>query len=227
MFNKNLTFVPNSEDMQLLYFLAEYGYLYLKNLDNIYPTADRLDILENQNLICRNEQLICLGDEGIKLCGGRGRSNYIYYGGNIRQTILSKIASEFVREGLSFSEHNVSDYTFMPKKRLKGVHNSSILGLVCGSENGAAVFRYDKKMPIRKQWEAAHLYKLGITTMILLTKNYSREMEIETDLGITKIYLIPRNSKGYAKIKSIISHIQREDGLKQYIIRSLNPFPIC
>ena len=217
MFDKNLTFVPSSKDMQLLYFLVEYRYIYLKNLDNIYPLADRLDILENQNLIRRNEHLICLGYEGVKLCGGKGGSNY--YGGSIRQTILSKIAFEFFCENFGVLKHNVSDYMFKPKNRLKeeyrGIHNSSILGLVCGTKNKAAVFRHDKKAPIQKRQEAMHLHKIGITVMILLVKKNSRTEEIETDSGITQIYHIPRNSKGYAKIKRILSHTQRGDGLKQ------------
>ena len=47
--------IINNEVLRLLHFLAEYGYLFLKNLDNIYPFADRLTILERRNLICRYE----------------------------------------------------------------------------------------------------------------------------------------------------------------------------
>ena len=50
-----------SEDMRLLNFLAEYGYLFLRNLNNIYPFAERLNILECKNLICRYENAIYLG----------------------------------------------------------------------------------------------------------------------------------------------------------------------
>jgi len=205
-------------DIQLIHFLAEYGHIYLRNIANIHPYADRhpehLDVLEYQNLICRAGNMLYLGEEGVKLCKDRCAKRFVPSGGDpvtdIRKNAISKIASEFAREGFTVSEHEPSDYMFLQAKVVKEAgyglpRNSIALGLALGKEMRAGVFYEDLSRLADQRKQAVILHKIGITTMIVLTKKCYRKKKIDTARGKTQVYYIPRNKKGYEKIKNIIS----------------------
>ena len=207
-----------SYDMQLIHFLAEYGHIYLRNLYNIHPHAarwaDHLSMLEYRNFVCRTGNMLYLGEEGIKLCEDRCAKRFIPSGGKpttyIKKNALSKIASEFVRQGFTVSEHDASDYMFLQAKVVKGsryggLQSTSILGFVLGQGVRAGVYYEEPKNFAEQRKQAIKLQKIGISTMIILTKERSRKKTIETICGKTQIYYILRDKQGYEKIKKIIS----------------------
>ena len=118
------------EDMKLFHFLAEYEFLYLKNIDNLFPPAgrsiqylDRLCFLEQGNLIYFCNSAVLLDDAGVKLCKDRGAKKLNFWDhrefwgyAQGRPSIISKIASEFVREGFSVTKYDPSKYRFLQKK---------------------------------------------------------------------------------------------------------------
>jgi len=204
------------EDIRLLYFLAEYGYIYIRNIENIYPSIGywSLVYLKNRNYICSYENAIYLGDAGVKFCADRLHKWSIpVYGiwpGDIRKNQIFKIASEFAREEFTVSEHDPSDYMFLQSREVKGEHyglskNSSVLGLVIGTAMRAGVFYYSKHADKNIHRQVSMLRRIGVTTIILLKKENTRMKEVYDPIDGTQFYYIPRSKKGYAKIKSLIS----------------------
>ena len=127
-----------------------------------------------------------------------------------KKNAISKIASEFAREGFIVSKYEPSDYMFLQAKVVKEVcyglpRNSIALGLVLGKGMRAGVFYEDLSHLADQRKQAVILHKIGITTMIVLTKKCYRKKKIDTARGKTQVYYIQRNKKGYAKIKNIIS----------------------
>ena len=123
--------------------------------------------------------MLYLGEKGIELCEDRCAKRFVPSGGNpvtdIRKNAISKIASEFAREGFTVSKHESSDYMFLQAKVVKEAgyglpRNSIALGLALGKEMRAGVFYEDLSHLADQRKQAVMLHKIGITTMIIFKK---------------------------------------------------------